>query len=193
MHSTGAYFTSTRRVRISTTRETERTAGLSSQQMEQDGLKSVRENSVVPPGLESFSPPFPALKRWAKLGRPSGAGFSRLTAAVNRYATQKQNKTVAAAVKSVRENSVVPPGLESFSPLFPALKRWAKLGRPSGAGFSCISLHRVDRKGVLTHTLKACSFETETLPAWPCSHPAGHGNPSTKEDTLCFRHPGGPC
>jgi hypothetical protein len=33
----------------------------------------------------------------------------------------------------VRENSVVPPGLESFLPLFPALKRWAKLGRPSGA------------------------------------------------------------
>src|ERR1035438_6198768 len=38
-------------------------------------------------------------------------------------------------LKCVRENSVVPPGLESFLPLFPALKRWAKLGRPSGAGF----------------------------------------------------------
>src|SRR5450759_3232578 len=35
-----------------------------------------------------------------------------------------------------RENSVVPAGLESFFPLFPALKRWAKFGRPSGAGFS---------------------------------------------------------
>ena len=30
---------------------------------------------VVPGGLESFLPPSPALKRWAKLGRPSGAGF----------------------------------------------------------------------------------------------------------------------
>ncbi len=30
------------------------------------------ENSVVPPGLELFLPRFPALKRWAKLGRPSG-------------------------------------------------------------------------------------------------------------------------
>jgi hypothetical protein len=29
--------------------------------------------------------------------------------------------------------SVVPPGLESFLPLFPALKCWAKVGRPSGA------------------------------------------------------------
>src|ERR1039458_3274859 len=29
--------------------------------------------------------------------------------------------------------SVVPPGPELFLPLFPALKRWAKLGRPSGA------------------------------------------------------------
>jgi hypothetical protein len=28
------------------------------------------------------------------------------------------------SLKSVRENSVVPPGLESFVPLYPALKRW---------------------------------------------------------------------
>src|ERR1019366_8207752 len=37
------------------------------------------------------------------------------------------------------ENSVVPTGLESLDPLFPALKRWAKFVRPSGAGFSGIS------------------------------------------------------
>jgi hypothetical protein len=36
-------------------------------------LKGARENWVVPPGLRSFFPPFPALKRWAKLVRPSGA------------------------------------------------------------------------------------------------------------------------
>src|SRR5450759_5723011 len=63
------------------------------------GPQRARENSVVPAGLESFLPLFPALK-------------------------------------CVRENSVVPPKLESFFPLFPALKRWAKFGRPSGAGFS---------------------------------------------------------
>jgi hypothetical protein len=40
------------------------------------GLENVDENSVVPPGLESYLLPFPALKRWAKVGRPSGAGFS---------------------------------------------------------------------------------------------------------------------
>src|SRR5450759_922097 len=57
-------------------------------------------------------------------------------------------------LKSVRENSVVPPGLESFFPLFPALKRWAKFGRPSGAGLSGISFHRIAKKRVLTHTLK---------------------------------------
>jgi hypothetical protein len=57
-------------------------------------------------------------------------------------------------VKRVRENSVVPPGLESFFPLFPALKRWAKFGRPSGAGLSGISFHRIAQKRVLTHTLK---------------------------------------
>jgi len=41
-----------------------------------------------------------------------------------------------AALQRVGENSVVPPGLESAGPRFPALKRWAKLGRPSGAGFA---------------------------------------------------------
>jgi penicillin amidase len=36
----------------------------------------------------------------------------------------------------LQDNWVVPPGLESFVPLSPALKRWAKLGRPSGARYS---------------------------------------------------------
>jgi len=47
------------------------------------GLQRVHENSVPStslragsPGLESSPPLFPALKRWAKLGRPSGAAFS---------------------------------------------------------------------------------------------------------------------
>ena len=35
----------------------------------------------------------------------------------------------------MRDNSVVPPGFESLLPLSPALKRWAKLDRPSGARF----------------------------------------------------------
>jgi|ERR1019366_7635671 hypothetical protein len=81
------------------------------------GLKSMRENSVVPPGLESFFLFSPALK-------------------------------------CVRENWVVPPGLKSYFPLYPALKRGAKLVRPSGAGVSCTSFHQVARKRVLTHTLK---------------------------------------
>src|SRR5450759_910650 len=56
--------------------------------------------------------------------------------------------------KNLGEDSVVPPGLESLIPLFPALKRWAKFGRPSGAAFSCASFHPTIRKRVLTHTLK---------------------------------------
>ncbi len=64
-------------------------------------------------------------------------------------------------LKSVRENSVVPPGLESFFPLFPALKRWAKLGRPSGAGCSAIPFHRVRRKRVLAHTPKRCATQNQ--------------------------------
>ena len=54
-------------------------------------------------------------------------------------------------LKSVRENSVVPPGLAPYLPLSPALKRRAIGRRPSGAGFSphfarpFISLHRAFR------------------------------------------------
>jgi hypothetical protein len=49
-------------------------------------------------------------------------------------------------LKSVRENWVVPPGLKSYFPLYPALKRGAKLVRPSGAGFSRTSRHQIARK-----------------------------------------------
>jgi hypothetical protein len=38
-------------------------------------LKCVRENWIVPPGLASFSHFSQRFKRWAKLGRPSGAGL----------------------------------------------------------------------------------------------------------------------
>src|SRR5271155_3888962 len=42
---------------------------------------------------------------------------------------------MSSPLESVRNNRVVPPGLALFLPLLPALKRWAKLGRPAGAGF----------------------------------------------------------
>src|ERR1039457_4595337 len=71
------------------------------------------------------------------------------------------------AVKIVRENSAVPPGLESFLPLFPALKRCAKLGRPSGAGFPANPFHLVARKRVLGHTLKGLSSALQERPAHP--------------------------
>ena len=38
--------------------------------------------------------------------------------------------------------------------LFPqAVKRWAKLGRPSGAGFPANAFHLVARKRIPTHTV----------------------------------------
>src|ERR1019366_6642991 len=40
------------------------------------GLKRMRENPVVPLGLESFLLLSPALKRWANVDRPSGTRFS---------------------------------------------------------------------------------------------------------------------
>src|ERR1035441_6232899 len=94
--------------------------------MSVNAISHVRENSVVPPGLEFFFPLFPALKRWAKFGRPSGAAFS-----------------CASFHQAVRKRV-----------LTYTLKRWAKFGRPSGAGYSCASFHQAVRKRVLTYTLK---------------------------------------
>ncbi len=59
---------------------------------------------------------------------PEG-GNSRLTSALD-------SRHVPQGLKSVGENWVVPPGLESLVPLSPALKRWAKLGRSSGIEYS---------------------------------------------------------
>ncbi len=62
---------------------------------------------------------------------------------------------VPRGMEIVRGNSVVPPGLESWAPLFPALKRWANLGRPSGAGYSDESLRRGSNDWVVSgqHTV----------------------------------------
>lgn len=54
--------------------------------------------------------------------------------------------------------SVVPTGLGLFFRFYPALKRWAKIYRPSGAGSwsnSVISSHWNFGNRVLTHGLKS--------------------------------------
>jgi hypothetical protein len=100
----------------------------------------VGENSVVPPGLESLLPASPALKRWAKLERPSGAGLS--------------------------ESSVASLARERV--LSPVLKDWAKLERPSGDGLSESSFASIvpktsfpslARDRVLFPALKRCSTQ----------------------------------
>jgi zinc protease len=66
-----------------------------------------------------------------KLGRtgPEGAmDFEGLVVSLKRYPDTKRSSAAAWAV---------PPGLESFVRPTPALKRWAKVGRPSGAGVLC--------------------------------------------------------
>src|ERR1022692_4764726 len=67
----------------------------------------------------------------------------------------------AQPLKCVRENSVVPPGLRSRTPLFPALKRRAIARRPSGARTIAILSHRVMQNLVLTHTLKRCATQKQ--------------------------------
>jgi len=65
-----------------------------------------------------------------------------------------------AALQSVHESWVVPPGLEAFFLLSPALKRWATLVRPYGAGSSyisfSISFHWVTQERVLVHIRQRC-------------------------------------
>jgi hypothetical protein len=48
--------------------------------------------------------------------------------------------------KHALENWAVLPGLDLFFAVFPALKRWAKLVRPSGAGFPQIFSVRANLK-----------------------------------------------
>ena len=71
--------------------------------------------------------------------------------------------TTIAALKSVLGSWAVPPGLESLAPLYPALKRGAKVDRPSGTG-NCRGLlhrvlHRVFRNLVLARMLKRCGTQ----------------------------------
>ena len=63
------------------------------------------------------------------------------------------------------ENSVVPPGLESFLPLSPALKRWAKFERPSGAGFPESSFPWPAQKQIPAHPQRCCDNASPPLPA----------------------------
>jgi len=62
-----------------------------------------------------------------------------------------------ALLRFVRENSVVPTGLESSVSLLPALKRWAKLGRPSGAG-QVLRVHFVSGFATDSASLRVCDF-----------------------------------
>ena len=60
--------------------------------------------------------------------------------------------------------SVVPLRTCSTFPLFPALKRRAISGCPSGAGFSSLLFHRIAPQRVLTHTLKPCATQNQSFP-----------------------------
>jgi hypothetical protein len=62
--------------------------------------------------------------------------------------------------------SVVPPGLESFLPVFPALKRWANFFSPL-RGWILDFVHRIARK---TFTVKMLNSRTSNseLELWDC-------------------------
>ena len=74
-----------------------------------------------------------------------------------------EDSRAIAVLKCVRENWVVPPGLYQFAPLHPALKRWAKVARPYGAGLARVLFHRFQQNTVLTHTLKRCATQNQSI------------------------------
>ena len=56
-------------------------------------------------------------------------------------------------LKYARENRCRPSGTGSVLPLYPALKRWAKFVRPSGAKVLGLAFRWIVRNLVLTYTL----------------------------------------
>src|ERR1017187_9935679 len=92
-------------------------------------------------GQRSYRPPPPRrsperLRKPLRTGEVAPAIFSSPIFRASRWPAPEGAfccEELPATLKSVRENWVVPPGLGSFFPLFPALKRWAKFVRPSGA------------------------------------------------------------
>ncbi len=56
--------------------------------------QGLSDGSVVPTGLELFTHPPPALKRWAKLVRPSGAGFQVSPPLLNEHWLGASSKTL---------------------------------------------------------------------------------------------------
>jgi hypothetical protein len=104
-----------------------------------------------------------ALKRWAKLEHPSGAGFSE-----SLFASMVRERVLSPALKH-RAKLERPSGAGFSESLFasmvrervlsPALKHWAKLERPSGAGGSESSFSSLAREQVLSPALKRCSTQ----------------------------------
>ena len=76
-----------------------------------------------------------SLHNFTKRQQAAEEAFSAPRSDRSGYKAGAENMPVIAALNCVREVWVVPPGLSSFFSLFPALKRWARLVRPSGAEF----------------------------------------------------------
>jgi acyl-homoserine lactone acylase PvdQ len=90
---------------------------------------------AAPKGVSDFKDLTVSLKRYPDTEPALSARYEVVPYPKPIYETRSRRR-VAHGLNSVSENSVVPPGLKSLVPLFPALKRWAMLGRPSGAGYS---------------------------------------------------------
>ena len=92
-----------------------------------DGTDS---GSGVPTGLASLCAVFPALKRWATIVRPCGAGVCLCNLCVQVNPPLKAGLSFGAECCVYRSSL---PDLHHFCVVFPALKRWAKFGRSYGA------------------------------------------------------------
>src|ERR1035441_3267969 len=90
--------------------------------------------------------------------------------------------------QNARGGSVVPPGLYSFLPLFPALKRWAKLGRPPGLTSVAVSRPGAEAPGYFRSSLRHLAYCAMTFCLKSCAACATFsGLPRSRQRILLAR------
>src|SRR5580765_515044 len=83
-----------------------------------------------------------SVRPWKVSSNGLRSGVTTAAARMPMRASTGSDRVFEAGIAS-GERSVVPPGLGSFSALYPALKRWASLDRPSGASLICAANPRL--------------------------------------------------
>ena len=78
--------------------------------------------------------------------------MTKIQSLISKAEACDQQNVLIEALKRLGANVGRPPGTLVVTPLYPALKRGAKLGRPSGAGLGATPFYR-GWLGIIFHTL----------------------------------------